>query len=226
MKNVFFYLLLANQDRAVATPSLCHGCQKPWSKVLCCGGGRLSQLHVSGKNICLPTLVFDSCVFIHASVVWGFIASFFTYTAPNLPWKQATLFSASCVGWPVAGACLSEGAEGLRGHMPHRPGGALGSEPGARLTHHCGPLFPHPPPVRPSRAWRRRETRLLSCPARTPSRRGQCLCPSERPRVRAGLRHVWPSQSLGSEGPAMGFSAFSHRLETLNRFIFARVFCK
>lgn len=226
MKNVFFYFLLANQDRAVATPSLCHGCQKPWSKVLCCGGGRLSQLHVSGKNICLPTLVFDSCVFIHASVVWGFIASFFTYTAPNLPWKQATLFSASCVGWPVAGACLSEGAEGLRGHMPHRPGGALGSEPGARLTRHCGPLFPHPPPVRPSRAWRRWETRLLSCPAGRPadavsvyvllsglgSGLASCVC---------GLPRAWAQKGLH-----MGFSAFSHRLETLNRFIFARVFCK
>lgn len=56
-------LLLENQDHLIVTPCLCRGCQEAWSAVLCCGGGRLPQPDVSGKNICLPTLVFDSCVF-------------------------------------------------------------------------------------------------------------------------------------------------------------------
>lgn len=57
-------------------PILCRGCRERGARF-----GRwqdhLSQPSVSRKNVRLPTALFDSCVFIHASVVLGFIASFF-----------------------------------------------------------------------------------------------------------------------------------------------------
>lgn len=218
----FFSLLLENQDRVIVTPSLCHSCQKARSEVSCCGGGRLSQLNVSGKNIGLPTLVFDSCVFIHAPVVWGFIASFLPQTFPgNRP--LCSLPAVWAGRWPGPACQREPKACGDPRHIVQRD--HLGARPGltSPVTARVSLLIRRT--VRPSRAWWRREMRLLSCAAQAHGRRGQCLCPSEWPRVgavRAGLLHVWPSQGLGSEG----FNARSHHLETLNHFISACVFCK
>lgn len=139
-------LLLENQDRLIVTPCLCRGCQEAWSAVLCCGGGRLPQPDVSGKNICLPTLVFDSCVFYSCFRGLGIYCLFVHGRGPKPGLETGR--SVLCQQCGLAGG-QDLTARGSR-RLATSSGGALGSETWARLARHCGarcPRAPHRPPL-------------------------------------------------------------------------------